>query len=123
MVHPTTFTYSIDQWQRGLCTCHYDGSYGHTCHIYNIIWKYELNLIQRSTASKRHDIVLSYSSCRETTKILCGQLNARCTTCCKFYTKHEIVHKESSLILHSKRRFSGPILVRRDKINLSTPAK
>ena len=30
--------------------------------------------------SKGNDIVLSCSSCRETTKILCGQLNARCTT-------------------------------------------
>ena len=30
------------------------------------------------------DIVLSCSSCRETMKILCGQLNARCTTCQRF---------------------------------------
>ena len=30
------------------------------------------------------DIVLSCSSYIETTKILCGQLNARCTTCRRF---------------------------------------
>ena len=31
--------------------------------------------------SQWSDIILSCSSCRETTKILCGQRNVRCTTC------------------------------------------
>ena len=42
-----------------------------------------LQVLSRS-CQKWSDIVLSCSSCRETTKILCGQLNAWCTTCWHF---------------------------------------
>ena len=49
------------------------------------------------------DIVLSCSSCIETTKILCGQLNARCTTCQVVHRAlscPQVIHKESSLSLY-----------------------
>ena len=41
----------------------------------------ERNPMTHNSRNDLADIVLSCSSCRETAKILCGQHNARCTTC------------------------------------------